>query len=101
MKCLLVRSELGQTEAFAVCVCVCTGTAEQVQICFERLSSRPAGVERIGPSSFRFCWGDEDGADGPGLHHLTLDGVLTLKHGVLTPSHSTYWHPALQQCNYW
>ncbi|XP_019110221.2 TATA box-binding protein-associated factor RNA polymerase I subunit B isoform X2 [Larimichthys crocea] len=76
-------------------------TAEQVQICFERLSSRPAGVERIGPSSFRFCWGDEDGADGPGLHHLTLDGVLTLKHGVLTPSHSTYWHPALQQCNYW
>ncbi|XP_049914730.1 TATA box-binding protein-associated factor RNA polymerase I subunit B isoform X1 [Epinephelus moara] len=72
--------------------------AEQVQICFEKLSSRPAGVERVDPSSFRFCWGDEDGADGPSLHHKKLDGVVTLKRNVLVPSNSTYWHPALRAC---
>lgn len=73
--------------------------AEQVQVCFEKLSSRPAGVERGVPSSFRFCWGDEDGADGPSLHQKKLDGVLTLKHKVLTPSNATYWHPALRRCD--
>ncbi|XP_070782239.1 TATA box-binding protein-associated factor RNA polymerase I subunit B [Enoplosus armatus] len=73
-------------------------TAEQMQICFEKLSSRPAGVERRHPSSFRFCWGDEDGADGPSLHQKKLDGVLTLKHDVLTLSNPTYWHPALRPC---
>ncbi|XP_044232812.1 TATA box-binding protein-associated factor RNA polymerase I subunit B isoform X1 [Thunnus albacares] len=72
--------------------------AEQVQICFEKLSSRPAGVQCVGPSSFRFCWGDEDGADGPSLHQKKLDAVLTLKHDVLTPSNSTYWHPPLRPC---
>ncbi|XP_044024103.1 TATA box-binding protein-associated factor RNA polymerase I subunit B isoform X2 [Siniperca chuatsi] len=73
--------------------------AEQVQVCFEKLSSRPAGVERGDPSSFWFCWGDEDGADGPSLHQKKLDGVLTLKHNVLTPSNAAYWHPALRPCN--
>ncbi|KAI3364674.1 hypothetical protein L3Q82_011449, partial [Scortum barcoo] len=72
--------------------------AEQVQICFEKLSCRPA-VQRCDPSSFRFCWGDEDGADGPSLHHQRLDGVLTLKEEVLIPSNATYWHPALRPCN--
>ena len=81
-----------------VCVCVCVGIAEQVQSCFERLSSCPVGVDRINPSSFRFCWGDEDGADGPSLHQKKLDGVVTLKLDVLTPLNSTYWHPALKAC---
>ncbi|XP_062293752.1 TATA box-binding protein-associated factor RNA polymerase I subunit B [Scomber scombrus] len=75
--------------------------AEQVQICFEKLSSRMAGVQRDGPSSFIFCWGDEDGADGPSLHQQKLDGVVTLKSEVLTPSNSTYWHPSLRLCKEW
>ncbi|KAM9339387.1 TATA box-binding protein-associated factor RNA polymerase I subunit B [Symphorus nematophorus] len=73
--------------------------AEQVQICFEKLSSRPAGVKRVRPpSSFRFCWGDEDGADGPSLHQKRLDGVTTWRHDVPTPLNATYWHPALRPC---
>lgn len=74
-------------------------TAEQVLLCFQKLSCRPAGVERVDPSGFRFCWGDEDGADGPSLHHQSLDGVVTLKDQVLTPVSSTYWNPALGRCN--
>ncbi|XP_035473145.2 TATA box-binding protein-associated factor RNA polymerase I subunit B isoform X2 [Scophthalmus maximus] len=74
-------------------------TAEQVQMCFEKLSCRPAGVQHCDVSSFRFCWGDKDGADGPSLHHQRLDGALTLKHNVLTPSNSTYWHPVLRRCD--
>ncbi|XP_037305932.2 TATA box-binding protein-associated factor RNA polymerase I subunit B [Pungitius pungitius] len=70
--------------------------AEQVQVCFEKLSGRPVSVQPGDPSSFRFFWGVEDSADGPSLHHKKLDGVLTLKDGVLTPSNSTYWHPALR-----
>ncbi|XP_026163959.1 TATA box-binding protein-associated factor RNA polymerase I subunit B [Mastacembelus armatus] len=74
-------------------------TAEQLQACFERLSSCPAGVQRPEPSSFRFCWGDEDGADGPSLHHKKLDRVLTLKDHVWTPRNLSYWHPALRPCD--
>ncbi|CAB1440518.1 unnamed protein product [Pleuronectes platessa] len=74
-------------------------TAEQVQMCFEKLSSRPVGVQRCVPSSFIFCWGDEDGADGPSLHHKKLDRVLTLKHNVQTLSNTTYWHTALRVCD--
>ncbi|XP_056261118.1 TATA box-binding protein-associated factor RNA polymerase I subunit B isoform X1 [Seriola aureovittata] len=73
--------------------------AEQVQICFEKLSSCPVSVPRCDPSSFRFCWGDEDGADGPSLHHKKLDGAVSLKNDILTPSNSTYWHPALRPCD--
>ncbi|XP_040919755.1 TATA box-binding protein-associated factor RNA polymerase I subunit B isoform X2 [Toxotes jaculatrix] len=74
-------------------------TAEQVQTCFEKLSSCPVGVQHCDRSSFRFCWGDEDGADGPSLHHKKMDRVLILEHDVLTPSNSTYWHPALRPCD--
>ncbi|XP_023152896.1 TATA box-binding protein-associated factor RNA polymerase I subunit B [Amphiprion ocellaris] len=73
--------------------------AEQVQLCFEKLSSRPAGVQEVSPSSFRFCWGDEEGSDGPSLHHMKLDGVVSQKHNLLTPSNSTYWHPGLKKCD--
>nr|XP_046229256.1 TATA box-binding protein-associated factor RNA polymerase I subunit B isoform X2 [Scatophagus argus] len=79
-------------------VFVCAGIAEQLQICFEKLSSCPAGVERVHPSSFTFCWGDEDRADGPSLHQKKLDGVVCLKDGGLTPRTSSYWHPALRAC---
>ncbi|XP_037541150.1 TATA box-binding protein-associated factor RNA polymerase I subunit B [Nematolebias whitei] len=72
--------------------------SEQLQVCFEKLSSCPAGVQDVRPSSFRFCWGDEDGSDGPSLHHMKLDAVLTGEGGVLTPSNGSYWHPALQPC---
>ncbi|XP_060947936.1 TATA box-binding protein-associated factor RNA polymerase I subunit B, partial [Limanda limanda] len=74
-------------------------TAEQVQMCFEKLSSRPVGVQRCVPSSFTFCWGDEDGADGPSLHHKTLDRVLTRRHNVQTLSNTAYWHTALRVCD--
>ncbi|XP_041831440.1 TATA box-binding protein-associated factor RNA polymerase I subunit B isoform X2 [Melanotaenia boesemani] len=73
--------------------------AEQVQMCFEKLSSCPAGVQDISPSSFRFCWGDKDGSDGPSLHHMKVDRVLTQKLGTLTPQNSLYWHPALKSCS--
>ncbi|XP_068609983.1 TATA box-binding protein-associated factor RNA polymerase I subunit B [Brachionichthys hirsutus] len=72
--------------------------SDHVRVCFEKLSSRPAGVERVEPSSFRFCWGDEDGADGPSLHQKTLDRVVTLNQGVPAPLNATYWHPALRRC---
>lgn len=70
------------------------GVAKQVQRCFQKLSSCPLGPEQAPPSSFRFCWGDEDGADGPSLHHQRLDGVPTLKRSA------TYWHPPLKLCRY-
>ncbi|KAM8831742.1 TATA box-binding protein-associated factor RNA polymerase I subunit B isoform 2-T2 [Spinachia spinachia] len=76
--------------------------AEQVQLCFEKLSGRPVSVQRGDPSSFRFLWGVGDSADGPSLHQKKLDGILTLKNGVPTPSNSTYWRPALsasQMCS--
>ncbi|XP_029352176.1 TATA box-binding protein-associated factor RNA polymerase I subunit B [Echeneis naucrates] len=76
-------------------------TAEQVKICFEKLSSCPVSVPLRDPSSFRFCWGDEDGADGPSLHHQKLDKVVTFKNDALTPTNSTYWHPALKLCTSW
>ncbi|KAM4529373.1 TATA box-binding protein-associated factor RNA polymerase I subunit B isoform 1-T1 [Fundulus diaphanus] len=75
--------------------------SESVQMCFKRLSSQPAAVQDAGPSSFLFCWGDEDGSDGPGLHHLKLDGVVSLNHGFLTPWNFKYWHPPLRPCNPW
>ncbi|XP_040925539.1 TATA box-binding protein-associated factor RNA polymerase I subunit B isoform X2 [Betta splendens] len=74
-------------------------TAEQVQACFQKLSSCPVGVQPAEPSSFRFCWGDEDGADGPSLHHQKLDSAVTLSHNVHAASNSTYWHPALRACD--
>lgn len=76
------------------------GVTEQVQVCFEKLSGRPVSARRGDPSSFRFFWGDGDSADGPSLHQKKLDGVLTLKDGVPTPSNSTYWHPALSASQY-
>ncbi|XP_071323992.1 TATA box-binding protein-associated factor RNA polymerase I subunit B [Trachinotus anak] len=74
-------------------------TAEQIQGCFEKLSSCPVNVPRCEPSSFRFCWGDEVGADGPSLHHQKLDTAVILENDGLTPSNSTYWHPALRPCD--
>ncbi|XP_013881926.1 TATA box-binding protein-associated factor RNA polymerase I subunit B isoform X2 [Austrofundulus limnaeus] len=72
--------------------------SEQLQATFERVSSCPAGVQDVAPSSFRFCWGDEDGSDGPSLHHMKLDQVLTQKGQVLTHLNGSYWHTLLQPC---
>uniref|UniRef100_A0A3Q0RQD7 TATA box-binding protein-associated factor RNA polymerase I subunit B n=1 Tax=Amphilophus citrinellus TaxID=61819 RepID=A0A3Q0RQD7_AMPCI len=74
------------------------GIAEQVHLCFEKLTSCPAGIQEVRPSSFSFCWGDEEGSDGPRLHHMKLDGVLTLKDDLLTPLNGRCWHPALRHC---
>lgn len=74
------------------------GIAEQVQACFQKLSSCPVGVQPADPSSFRFYWGDGDGADGPSLHHQKLDSAVTLNHNVHTASNTKYWHPALRAC---
>ena len=92
-------SQLRLKKMLCVFLRVFAGIAEQVQICFEKLSSHTAGVECAAPSSFRFCWGDEDGADGPSLHQKRLDGVMAPKRKVPTPSNATYWHPALRPCN--
>ncbi|XP_034018292.1 TATA box-binding protein-associated factor RNA polymerase I subunit B [Thalassophryne amazonica] len=70
--------------------------SEQLQICFEQLSSRPAGVSHSSPSSFRFCWGDQDGADGPSMHHKRLDGAITRKRNILVPVNSDYWCSGLR-----
>ncbi|XP_076021366.1 TATA box-binding protein-associated factor RNA polymerase I subunit B [Genypterus blacodes] len=66
--------------------------AEQVQICFEKLSAYPAGIQSSPPSSFKFCWGDQDGSCGPSMHHMSLDEAMT-------PCSLTYWHSALKPCN--
>nr|XP_043905528.1 TATA box-binding protein-associated factor RNA polymerase I subunit B isoform X2 [Solea senegalensis] len=72
-------------------------TAELVHRCFHKLSC--PSVQRRGPSTFRFCWGDEDGVDGPSLHHKKLSAVLSLKDHALTPLNTAYWHPPLTSCN--
>uniref|UniRef100_A0A3Q2TCZ1 TATA box-binding protein-associated factor RNA polymerase I subunit B n=1 Tax=Fundulus heteroclitus TaxID=8078 RepID=A0A3Q2TCZ1_FUNHE len=77
----------------------CAGISESIQMCFKRLSSQPTAVQDAGPSSFLFCWGGEDGSDGPGLHHLKLDGVVSLNRGFVTPWNFKYWHPPLRPCN--
>ncbi|XP_023808948.1 TATA box-binding protein-associated factor RNA polymerase I subunit B [Oryzias latipes] len=72
--------------------------AEQLQICFEKLSSQPSGPKDVTTSSFKFCWGEQKGADGPSLHHTLLDGVVGLKDDLLTPHHHSYWHSSLRPC---
>ncbi|XP_025998467.1 TATA box-binding protein-associated factor RNA polymerase I subunit B [Astatotilapia calliptera] len=72
--------------------------AEQVQLCFEKLASCPSGLQDVGPSSFIFCWGDEEESDGPSLHHMKLDEVVTRRYDFLTPLNDMYWHPALRRC---
>ncbi|MEQ2209344.1 hypothetical protein XENOCAPTIV_028855, partial [Xenoophorus captivus] len=62
------------------------------------LTSRPALVQDVAPSSFQFCWGGEDGSDGPSLQHMKLGKVVSLNHGVSTPSNFKYWHPPLRTC---
>lgn len=80
-----------------VLVLVSTGTSDQVQRCFQNLSS-PVAARRCSSSSFRFCWGGDDGADGPSLHHQKLTSVLTMNHNMLTPTNATYWLPARCTC---
>ncbi|XP_016889019.1 TATA box-binding protein-associated factor RNA polymerase I subunit B isoform X2 [Cynoglossus semilaevis] len=72
-------------------------TSDQVQRCFQNLSS-PVAARRCSSSSFRFCWGGDDGADGPSLHHQKLTSVLTMNHNMLTPTNATYWLPARCTC---
>uniref|UniRef100_A0A3B4F4L3 TATA box-binding protein-associated factor RNA polymerase I subunit B n=1 Tax=Pundamilia nyererei TaxID=303518 RepID=A0A3B4F4L3_9CICH len=71
---------------------------QQVQLCFEKLTSCPSGLQDVGPSSFIFCWGDEEESDGPSLHHMKLDEVVTRRYDFLTPLNDIYWHPALRRC---
>lgn len=79
-------------------VLMSAGVAEQLQICFEKLSSQPSGPKDVTTSSFKFCWGEQKGADGPSLHHTLLDGVVGLIDDLLTPHHHSYWHSSLRPC---
>ncbi|XP_061610524.1 TATA box-binding protein-associated factor RNA polymerase I subunit B isoform X1 [Phyllopteryx taeniolatus] len=73
--------------------------AKTLKLCLERLSSCMAGNPPVPPSSFTFCWGEEDGADGPSLRDKKLNAVVTLKQEVLTHVNTAYWHPSLQVCS--
>ncbi|KAM9354627.1 TATA box-binding protein-associated factor RNA polymerase I subunit B isoform 2-T2 [Pholidichthys leucotaenia] len=73
--------------------------AEQVQLCFEKLSSRPAGIQDHRPSTFGFCWGDGVDSDGPALHHARLAGILTQNTSFLFPSNGSYWHSGIRDCS--
>ncbi|KAI9528283.1 hypothetical protein NQZ68_021924 [Dissostichus eleginoides] len=68
--------------------------AEQLQTCFERLSSRPVAGGPSRGRSFQFCWGGGEGA-GPSLHRKKLDAALRLG-GDPAPANPTYWHPDLR-----
>lgn len=69
--------------------------AEQLRSCFERLSChRDSDPQRDGPCSFHFLWGQSPDADGPSLHHMTLEGGARIN---LT-NHTKYWHPPLRRC---
>uniref|UniRef100_A0A3P9PJJ0 TATA box-binding protein-associated factor RNA polymerase I subunit B n=1 Tax=Poecilia reticulata TaxID=8081 RepID=A0A3P9PJJ0_POERE len=89
----LVQAALGEAQASNLKVYM-TSFAEQ-----PRLSSFPAVAHHVSPSSFQFCWGDEDGSDGPSLHHTKLDGIISLSNGFMTPLNLNYWHPPLRPCN--
>ncbi|XP_075873325.1 TATA box-binding protein-associated factor RNA polymerase I subunit B isoform X2 [Nelusetta ayraudi] len=66
--------------------------AEQLQLCFSRLSSaNPGGLQRpAAPSTFRFQWGEGQGegggADGPSMHQEKLPAWVG-------PA-PQYWRPA-------
>uniref|UniRef100_H3C9Y5 TATA box-binding protein-associated factor RNA polymerase I subunit B n=1 Tax=Tetraodon nigroviridis TaxID=99883 RepID=H3C9Y5_TETNG len=68
--------------------------AQQLRSCLHKLSAPPAAAQQLRPSSFRFCWGDRGGADGPSFHQKKLPGVLS--HPLRG---SWYWHPALKPCH--
>ncbi|XP_061785982.1 TATA box-binding protein-associated factor RNA polymerase I subunit B [Nerophis lumbriciformis] len=73
--------------------------AEQLQMCFQKLSSQPSHAPTAASSTFKFCWGDEDGADGPSLHRNTLKAAVTQSQEMLTPVNLTYWHLPLRPCD--
>eukprot|EP00066_Takifugu_rubripes_P027666 XP_011616932.1 PREDICTED: TATA box-binding protein-associated factor RNA polymerase I subunit B isoform X1 [Takifugu rubripes] len=73
-------------------------TAQQLRVCYEKLSSQRAAVQHVSPCSFRFCWGDQYEADGPSFHQKKLGGILSLPLDTDTLRNSWYWHPALKRC---
>ncbi|XP_077409720.1 TATA box-binding protein-associated factor RNA polymerase I subunit B isoform X2 [Vanacampus margaritifer] len=74
--------------------------AEQLTSCLESLSQgKVARDPPAAPSSFNFCWGAADGADGPSMRRHKLHAAVTLKGEVLTPVNATYWHPPLRSCD--
>ncbi|XP_061667710.1 TATA box-binding protein-associated factor RNA polymerase I subunit B isoform X2 [Syngnathoides biaculeatus] len=73
--------------------------AETLKSCLEKLSSCTADAPPAAPSSFTFCWGEEDGADGPSLRDKNLNAVVTLKQEVLSPVNTAYWHIPLNVCD--
>ncbi|XP_038150240.1 TATA box-binding protein-associated factor RNA polymerase I subunit B [Cyprinodon tularosa] len=75
--------------------------SENIQMCLKKLASGPPAVQDSGPSSFQFCWGDEDGSDGPSLHRMKLDGVVSHQKGSTAPCNQKYWHLPLHPCHPW
>ncbi|XP_067097884.1 TATA box-binding protein-associated factor RNA polymerase I subunit B [Osmerus mordax] len=76
--------------------------AEQLQMTFQKLSGSSPSPPPSSPSSFCFCWGEEDeehgAVDGPSLHQQNLGSLVVLRDGELQPSNPTYWHPSLRVC---
>lgn len=68
--------------------------ADQLTSCFKRLSPHRHKDSQNGrPLGFCFLWGQNVDADGPSLHHMTLeDGART------HPTNQTYWLPPLRPC---
>ncbi|XP_062857490.1 TATA box-binding protein-associated factor RNA polymerase I subunit B [Trichomycterus rosablanca] len=71
---------------------------EQLQNRFHTLAASAPEPEPSTPSSFIFCWGKEDGADGPSLRHQSLDCVLQKNKSTWRLVNRKYWHTALRKC---
>ncbi|KAM9798297.1 LOW QUALITY PROTEIN: TATA box-binding protein-associated factor RNA polymerase I subunit B [Neosynchiropus ocellatus] len=69
-----------------------TRTAERIQKSFQKLLDPAAEVQRRPPSSFKFLWGDQDGADGPSMHHQRLGPVISGGPDLLTPARQFSWY---------
>lgn len=73
--------------------------AEHLQAAFQKLSGSSSSPPTSPPSSFCFRWGEEEGVDGPSLHHQRLDTLVVTRQGrKVQLSNPSYWHPALKIC---
>ncbi|XP_017311573.1 TATA box-binding protein-associated factor RNA polymerase I subunit B isoform X3 [Ictalurus punctatus] len=72
---------------------------EQLQSSFKALSGSAPEQQASTPSSFTFLWGDEDGADGPSLHHRCLDYLMMNKKRIWHFVNRKYWHTDLRRCH--
>ncbi|TSK57986.1 TATA box-binding protein-associated factor RNA polymerase I subunit B [Bagarius yarrelli] len=79
-----------------VCVLKQRRVVEQLQSNFQALSGADPVQQDSPPSSFLFLWGDQDGADGPSLHHKSLDYLMMTRQKKLHIVNRKYWHTDLK-----